>query len=239
VKRDELTEFDGELLDGLQFCCRVYALYESIRNAPDGPSRFRRRPSRVEKRLLGELLPICTYVQASYRPGRYISVRWIDGPQTYDAEVEQRGAYVSDNFYPGKAFLEVTSAMHPNDFLGRELLEKEGFAFGNNGLRRLKDRSIESVPVSYRNREFVEEFCKFILEQVEAKEKKAYPANTTLIVQCMLNLPYSSDEWSDLVGRVEEALPPSRFREICLFDSMRRFSHTVIPKERPHSTPPV
>jgi hypothetical protein len=77
-----LDEFDGKLLDGLEFCSKVYALFESIRHADDGPSRLRMRPSRLEKKLLEELLPICKYVQASYRLGRYISVCWVDGSQT-------------------------------------------------------------------------------------------------------------------------------------------------------------
>jgi hypothetical protein len=200
VQSDALAQFDGQLLDGLDFCSRVYALFESIRSGPDGASRLRRRPTRVEKRLLEELLPICTYVQSSYRPGRYMSVRWIDGSQTYDAEIEQRGAYVCENYYPPKAYLEVTSAVHPNDHLSRELLDTDGVAFGLDGLQRRKDRSIESVPVGYANRNFIEKFVGFVLEQLAKKEKKRYPPHTTLIVQCTLNLPYMPDEWSDLVS---------------------------------------
>ena len=99
MSNNPLAQFDGVLLDGLEFCSRVYAHYESVRNADDGPSRLRMRPSRLEKKLLEELLPICKYVQASYRPGRYISVRWVDGDQPYDAELLQRGAYESFDFW--------------------------------------------------------------------------------------------------------------------------------------------
>jgi hypothetical protein len=56
---------------------------------------MRMRPSALEKKLLEELLPICMYVQASYRPGRYTSVRWLKGNQAYDAEVRQVGAHMS------------------------------------------------------------------------------------------------------------------------------------------------
>lgn len=231
MQSDALTEFDGHLLDGLEFCSRVYALYESIRSGPDGASRFRRRPSRVEKRLLEELVPICTYVQASYRPGRYMSVRWIDGSQTYDAEVKQRGEYVSENCYPESAFLEVTSVMHPNEYLSRELLDTEGFAYGVDGLSRRADRSIESVPVSYTNRDFVEKFAGLVLEQIAKKEEKAYPPKTTLIVQCTLNLPYLPDEWADLVVRIRGRLPSSQFAEIYLYDQLARYSHTIYPRQ--------
>ncbi|MFH0934926.1 MAG: hypothetical protein V1879_06940, partial [Pseudomonadota bacterium] len=90
---DPLAQFDGHLIDGLQFCSMAYELFESIRNTPEGLTRLRRR-ARPEKKLLEEILPICKYVQTSYRPGRYISVRWINGSQQYDAELVQRGAYV-------------------------------------------------------------------------------------------------------------------------------------------------
>jgi hypothetical protein len=230
VHSDVLTQFDGELLDGLEFCARAYAVFESIRSSPDGASRFRRRPTRVEKRLLEELLPICTYVQANYRPGLYISVRWIDGPQTYDAEIEQRGAHVSENNHPANAFLEVTSAVHPTDYLSRELLDTVGFAFGLEGIRRLADGSIESVPTGHSNRDFVEKFAGLVLDQVAKKEAKQYPQNTTLVVQCTLNLPYMPDEWADLVGRVTDRLPASQFREVYLYDPLGRYSHTIIPK---------
>lgn len=148
---DPLLQFDGTLLDGLEFCSKVYALFEEIRCSDNGLSRLRMRPSLVEKRLLDELLPICRYVQVSYRPGRYISVRWINGSQPFDAELVQRGAYVSENFYPALSHLEVTCAMHPNEYLSRELLETKGGGFGLNGIKRLKNGDIESVPVGYMN----------------------------------------------------------------------------------------
>ncbi|MBL0392765.1 hypothetical protein JJ685_16635 [Ramlibacter monticola] len=186
----------------------------------------------MEKRLLEELLPICMYVQANYRPGLYMSVRWIDGPQTYDAEIEQRGGHVSENNYPAKAYAEVTSAVHPNEYLSRELLDTAGFAFGLDGLRRLKDGSIESVPVSHTNGDFVAKFADLVLDQVAKKEAKRYPQDTTLIVQCTLNLPYMPDEWADLVVRIRERLPPSQFREIYLYDPVGRYSHTIFPKSK-------
>ena len=84
-----LSELDGVLFDGLQFCSKVYILFEQVRQAEDGPSRLRLRATGVEKKLIEELLPICKYVQAKYRAGRYISVRWINGSQQFDAEVRE------------------------------------------------------------------------------------------------------------------------------------------------------
>jgi hypothetical protein len=224
-----LVQFDGRLLDGLAFCSQVYALYESIRSAADGASRMRMRPSRVEKKLLDELMPICRYVQESYRPGRYISVRWTDGNQQCDAEIRQRGAYVGHNYYPAKGYLEVTCTMHPKEHLKRELLEKKGSGFGLEGIRRLKGGDIESVPVGYSNMDFVDTFSKLLLQQIAKKTRAPFPRNTTLIIQCTLNMPYTPDEWAVLLSQVEPTLSKTPFREICLYDTLYQHSHSVFP----------
>ena len=230
MKPVALAQFDGQPLDGLEFCSKVYALFESIRSTDDGPSRMRRRPTRLEKKLLEELLPICKYVQASYRPGRYISVRWIDGNQQCDAELLQTGAYVTHNYYPAKASLEVTCTMHPNDHLSRELLDTKGGAFGLEGIRRLKDGSIESVPVSYKNREFIDSYAALLQARIAKKAKLPFPENTTLVVQCTLNMPYMPDEWEELIARIRPSVPSSPFREIYLYDTVGQYSVSLYPQ---------
>jgi hypothetical protein len=226
-----LADFHNKQMDGLEFCSKVYALYESIRNAPDGVTRMRMRPSSLEKKLLEELLPICKYVQASYRPGRYISVRWVHGNQAYDAEVRQRGAYVGPNLYPETGFLEVTCAMHPNEHLSRHLLEQQATSFGLDGLRRLRGGKIESVPVVQKNKDFVYSYSKLLLEQVIKKASVSYPDNTTLIVQCSLNYPYMPDEWELLLSEVEARLSETSFREIYLYATVGEYSSCVYPRK--------
>lgn len=230
MKHALLAQFDGKLLDGLDFCSKVYALFEQIRSAEDGPSRLRRRPSSVEKKLLEELLPICAYVQARYRPGRYMSVRWVNGSQQYDAELLQSGAYVTQRLYPDAGFLEVTCTMHPKEYLLRELLDKKGGAFGLEGIRRLKGGEIESVPVGQTNREFIEAYATLLIGQIAKKAAIHYPENTTLIVQCTLNRPYMPDEWGELMARLRTALPQSAFREIYLYDTVCQYSQVLYPQ---------
>lgn len=224
-----LREFDGKLVEGLEFCARVYALFEEVRGSMNGVSRLRMRPSRLEKKLLEELLPICKYIQASHRPGRYISVRWIDGNQQFDAEVHQRGAYVTETFYPATAFLEVTCVMHPKEHMSRELLEKKGGAFGLEGIRRLKSGELVSEPVGYSNKEFIESYCKLMLKELAKKANKPYPTNTTLVVQCTLNTLYMPDEWESLMSKVATCMPRTSFREIYFYDPVSQHSHTIYP----------
>ena len=230
MKPLSLTQFDGQVLDGLEFCSKAYALFEQIRSETDGPARLRGRSTRLEKKLLEELLPICKYVQASYRPGRYMSVRWIDGGQQYDAELLQSGAYVAQGYYPAAGFLEVTCTMHPKEYLLRELLDKKGSAFGLEGIRRLKGGEIESVPVLHRNREFIDSYATLIMSQIAKKVAIPYPENTTLVVQCTLNRLYMPDEWGELMTLIRAALPQSRFREIYLYDTICQYSQSLYPQ---------
>ena len=230
METNPLTQFDGVLLDGLQFCSLVYELFENVREAEDGPSRLRMRPTSLEKRLLEELLPICKYLQANYRIGRYMSVKWIDGDQTYDAELIQRGAYVSKNYYPSNGFLEVTCTMHSNEYLSRERLEKTGGCFGVNGLKRLKNGEIESEVVGFTNDEHVQQYIDIFLRQIAKKVAIPYPENTALIVQCTMNTVYMKDEWERFVQAVDEKLPSHSFSEIFIYDDLRQFAHTFYPK---------
>jgi hypothetical protein len=219
-----LTQFNGELIDGLQFCAKTYALFEQIRSAENGPSRLRMRATEVEKKLIEELLPICKYVQAKYRAGRYISVRWVNGSQQFDAEVVQAGAYVEKGYFPASAYLEATCVMHSNDYLSRELFDTTGIVFGLDGIRRLKNRQIESKPIGYSNQEFIQSYTKLVLKEIGKKAGKKYPPETTLIVQCTLNTLYMPDKWEMLVAEVRSQLPEHQFREIFMYDSVTEYT---------------
>lgn len=215
---NQLAVFDGQLLDGLEFCAKVYALFEDIRSQPDGVERLRLRPSLTEKRLLEELLPICRYVQTYYRLGRYISVRWVNGSQSYDAELHQQGWYVVQGYFPPVAFLEATCAMHENEHWIRKLLNVGKAAHAPEGIEKLRGKPVQSNPVVFSNNEHVLGFAPLVVQQVRKKSAIPYPENTSLVVQCHLNTLYTPDEWQLLVSTVEVELQSSRFREVLLFD---------------------
>ena len=219
-----LSQFDGELIDGLQFCAKAYALFEQIHCTEDGPSRLRMRATDIEKKLIEELLPMCKYVQAKYRAGRYISIRWVNGSQQFDAEVVQAGAYVQESYLPASGYLDATCVMHHNDYLSRELLDTKGGAFGLDGIRRLKSGEIESKPVVFTNHEFIQSYSKLVLKQIVKKAGINYPPETTLIVQCSLNTLYMPEEWEALIAEVRNGQPEHRFREIFLYDTVSEYS---------------
>ena len=84
-KKLDLSTFDGRLLDGLNFCRKVYELFNQSRAGANGIANLRLRPTKLEKRLIEELIPLSRYVQARYREGRRIKIRWLSGSQPYDA----------------------------------------------------------------------------------------------------------------------------------------------------------
>ena len=117
--------------------------------------------------------------------------------------------------------------MHPNDYLSRELLDKEGFSFGLDGIKRLKTREIVSEPVVYSNFEFVLSFSKLVLKQIDKKISIPYPTNTTLIIQCSLNTLYTPDEWEMLIADIRKNISAHNFQEIFIFDAVTNYNSSL------------
>jgi hypothetical protein len=113
----DISTFDGQLLDGLDFCRKVYDLFDQVRIETDGIAKLRLRPTKKEKRLIEELIPITHYVRARYHEGRQIKVRWFSGSQPYDAILWSSGGLVEHRIVPRKVLLEVTTSVHQNEHL--------------------------------------------------------------------------------------------------------------------------
>lgn len=212
----ELSHLNGKLIDGLKFCSEVYALFEKLRSNPEGKEALRLRASSTEKLMIEELLPICRYIQRNYKAGRYISVCWVDGSQSYDAEILQDGDYINHGYYPPKAYLEITSAMHKNDHWTWKLER----VFAPEGISRNRNGEMTSEPVVFTNQEHVYNFAPIVLNQIRKKIDIPYPNNTSLVVQCFLNSLYTKDDWELLMEQVCGQLPEHRFIEILIYDSV-------------------
>lgn len=224
-----LTYFDKQFIDGLAFCQEAYHFFETIRGEQDGISKIRLRETDREKKLLEEILPICTYIQSIYRPGRYISVCWHYGNQNFDAEIKQTGWLVEEGFFRAHHYLEVTCVMHPNEYLGRERINTIGYTFGVKGLRRLKTREIESEVTVHDGQDFVEEFAELLINRIKDKASKFYPANTILIVHCTLNNLYTPDDWEYLKRITKQANIHHAFTEIYIFETVSYYSFKLYP----------
>ena len=238
----DLSTFDGRLLDGLTFCRKVYALFDQTRASSGGIANLRLRPTKLEKRLIEELIPLARYVQARYREGRRIKVRWLSGSQPYDAILLLSGAFVDKGYDPKKMVVEVTTSVHQNEHLARRLLHEQGHAFGVKGISRdKKTRAVVSTPYVTTNDERETDLAAQIIDSLKNKSAKAYSPDTVLIVYCVLNGVTLEDEWDEAVNRVAQADAHHAFREVFLIDtgSASYFAYLYRDSKRtPKRTPP-
>ena len=224
----DLSVFDARLLDGLDFCRKVYDLFDQVRGAHDGIAKLRLRPTKIEKRLIEELIPIARYEQARYREGRRIKVRWVGGSQPYDAILWSSGSLVEHRMAPRKLVVEVTMSVHQNDYLNRWLLHERGGSFGVKGISRdKKPGDIVSKPYVHTGGELATDLAGKILERLRSKADKNYPPGTVLIVNCVPNTLILDSEWNDAIERVAKAEVHVAFREVYLLETIGSHSTTL------------
>jgi len=236
----DLSTFDGQLLDGLEFCRKVYDLFDQVSGGPDGIARVRLRPTKTEKRLIEELIPLASYVQVRYRVGRRIKVRWFSGSQPYDAVLWSSGSFVEHDMVPRKLFVEVTTAVHQNEYLARRLLQERGGSFGVKGISRdNKTGDIVSKPHVHTPDELATDLAGQILERLKSKSDKHYSPGTVLVVNCVANGLIYDSEWNDAIERVTKAQVHLAFREVFLFETVMSHSTTLYgnPKRGYHRKP--
>jgi hypothetical protein len=225
----DLATFDNKLLNGLDFCRKVYDMFDQVKDGPGGVAKLRLRPTKKEKRLIEELIPIARYVQARYREGRCIKVRWLSRSQPYDAVLWSSGSLVEQHMAPRRIFVEVTTSVHQDEYLARRLLHERGRLFGVKGI--LKDKktgAIVSKPYVRTNDELATDLANQILERLKSKSQKKYSSGTVLVVSCVPNSPPVLDsEWYDAVERVKNVQIFLPFREVFLLDLIDSHSTTL------------
>jgi len=227
-KRLDLSTFDGVRVDGLTFCAQVYDLFDQIQKEPDGISKMRLQPSKREKRLLEELIPLARFVQSRYREGRRMRVRWFAGSQPYDAILTSSGGLVDHGMARRRQFVEITTCAHPNDYLVRESLETPGPTWSAKSTwRDRKTGRIRSEPYVYRNDERSADVAAQVVACLRKKSAKRYPAGTVLIVSCRSDGLLLLNEWDDAAVRIEQAQEHLAFREVFLVEASRGFSATL------------
>lgn len=234
MKRDgagatlSFASVDGVMLDGLCFCSQVYAMFNALSMQPDFQTRLRRRPTKFEKRLIEELVPLARYVQLNYTRGVNISLCWGSGSQTGEAIIRRSGLAVQWGERRAEGMLEVTQAAHKRDYLLRELLDTQGHSFAPDGISaegkaHQGNRVVRSEAYAYSNNEAIVRQTVIVLDAIKAKAAKPYPDNVTLIVQVTLTCLLMPDEWNELVQGVRDNLPEHRFDEIWLLDASDRY----------------
>lgn len=222
-----LADFDNRLINGFAFCKKAYGLFEEIRRGAGGVERLRLRKGKLEKKLIEELLPIARYIQARYNHGRQLKVMWKDGTQNFDARLLSAGALVDRGLTPKVSYIEVTTAVHENDHIARNILHKTGGVFGPKGIKKDSQAGgYVSQPHVYDGEEHSEDLADKILERIKAKSKIKYPDSTALIIQCFLDTLFFEDEWENAIKKVKDGNVQHTFNEIFIFDSNHHYAAT-------------
>jgi hypothetical protein len=218
-----LETLDKRLIDGLTFCRRAYTVFDRIRSARGGVNELRLLQSQRAKKLVEEILPLVAYTQARYGPALRFKIEWFGGNQPFDARQVSTGDHVEDGAVPRELFIEVTTAVHPNEHLVRERVSKEGASFSARGTRRdRKTNEIVSVPTVYHNYEAHDELVSLIQARVADKASKVYGQNTLLLVCCVVGMPVLDDEWQYIVNALREKPAAHQFHEVVLVEPVGR-----------------
>ena len=223
-----LSDFDDKLLNGFLFCEMAYALWEDIRQTADGIERLRLRKSDEDKKLVEELIPVAKYIQDHYSYGRQLKVKWKNGSQNYDAELYSSGFFVEHEEAPQHCYIEVTTAVHKNDHILRNLIHEGEGRFTVKGVKKdsLKKKYISEVYL-YDGYEHVIDLADQILKRIIAKNEKNYPDNTVLIIRCCTDTLICDYEWEAAIHKVKKEKVQCRFKEVFVFDSNHRYTSTI------------
>lgn len=223
-----LESMDGHILDGLEFCSRAYAAFDEIRNGQGGIEELRMRKTPRAKKMVEEVLPLARYVQARYGPGFRMRIRWRGGNQSSDAYLNCFGAEVVALGIPSRQFLEVTTAVHPHEYLAREHLNESGLAYApRSTYRDRKSRVVISKPSVFRDLQLAEELLAQVRSAIQRKSRKRYPRPISLLIQCVVTAPILDDEWSYVVQGLQGTEDRLPFREVILLEPIGRRFTTV------------
>jgi len=192
-------------------------MLDQIRAEPGGSEKLRKRSKMPYKRLAEELIPLARYVRIRYREDRCIKVRWQSGSQPYDAILISSGALVDRGLVQKEVVVEITTSVHENEHLVRELLNAGRPAFGVKKTFRDRETGIvSSSPYPETSEELESYLAQQIIARIKNKATKSYPNNTLLIVDCVPNGVTEQGEWDNVVARVAEANEHKVFSEVFL-----------------------
>jgi hypothetical protein len=227
----DLSAIDDRILDGLDFCRKVYDFFDRIKSDPDGKIRLRLQSkigTRFEdKRLVEELLPLAYYIQARYRVGRRIRVRWKSGSQPYDAVLLSDGSLVERDGSLREVFVEITTSVHRNDYLVRQRVNQSGGSFGPQGTYR-EGRQIVSRPHVADGFEIPKDLAALIVASLHNKSRKGYSPETVLVVNCVPPCGWMDEnEWKNATEQVRIANLSIPFREVFLVDMLTSNTATL------------
>lgn len=126
-------------------------------------------------------------------------------------------------------FIEVTSAISPNDYLKREALSRYGSVFGGDNIYRVRengDDQIISKAVAEDGDAEILKASDWINKQLKAKAKKTYPSPCLLLIQVEGERPLHLREWAKVAENAQGEVNRKTFVATYLISAWR---NVVIP----------
>lgn len=213
----KLDKFNAYLTTAV-FVRRAYSEIEAlthhdyyVRNDPD------------TRKIVEEVLPLAAFLKHYDRPGRSVQCRFIPGSQNYDAKIKLKGYEVDKGLLEDSYFVEVTSAVSPQDYLVREALDRYGIICGynirRNGSKKKGNDRIEGQGAHDFDSPVKDalDWTKIVLRKKYGK-KEPYPNPCILVVQVKPARPLSLHEWCTVAEGVQGVIDRDKFRFTYIVD---------------------
>lgn len=203
----ELSSIDGVRLEGIEFCRRVYQIFDEYRISSDYPRASRLRTHKSYNRFFDEALPLAAFIQLFHNHWRRVEVEWFSGYQSYDAKIFVRTkSFIEQTFY-----VELTAACHPDAWISRHELETQGFSWGPN---RTVGPDGTVGPLCLDSYQRTNQWKSYLSRGISSKIAKDYPPNTILVLCFNPSGVIVLEEWEELIELMREDSAPPGFHAI-------------------------
>jgi hypothetical protein len=175
----DLAKIKGKYIDSFEFS---KAVYKEAFALPDDEVI---NPKGAAQKLLWEILPIVLLSQHIRNPELQVDVLWFDDSGQRDGKIRLRGKPVEIGWVEPEYFVEVTTALAPQDHYRREESVKYGFTFvgDNNFEKQDKKGSISrSQPQVREGGTHIERLKEWIEDCITKKLAKNYPTPCILVI---------------------------------------------------------
>lgn len=216
-----LKDFEKKL-PAEAFIKNAFSAFENLQQSDNGKTILRLRKGDFAKKLIEEILPIAIFLKYFKKLGVNLHCQYFPGDQSgYDAKMYCEGTLVENHFLKSEYSLEVSLACHPKDYLMRECLEKGVPCFGGDGIERLRNGTIESVPIVTDPDEIIQKLANWIESRLTSKENKGYPdaASTFLIIPIFPDILLWPNEWTEILQKLKLTADNSSFCDLFICNS--------------------
>jgi hypothetical protein len=194
---------------------------------------FRSRSGEL-KGLIEEVLPLATFLKHLEIPSRRVTARLSSDDADHDAQIKVAGPEVDRGFLRAHYFVEITTAASPVEYLRREALNRNGFAFGGSDIRREGSRfrgddRIISKAVAVDGEAAARDATTWGKDRIEAKSRKHYPTPCILLINVEPEKRLTLGEWYALTSSSTSIVQPGVFSSIYVIDWQAPAAHAIGP----------